>query len=159
LTRDGQPGAQAVLEDLFWQGGLVKRDRIRALGLSILAMEGAPETDHFWIADTYQNMYCGSDAELRQKGEAFADFWRLKFGRLGEAARDRTSLSIGHRLSAIRTCSNGELVPARTRPSASPTTPAGAPPLPPGATPAPNSGSDGHPGGFMLRETGTETRR
>jgi TPR repeat protein len=159
LTRGGHPGAQALLADLFWQGELVKRDRVRALGLSILAMEQAPETDHFWIADTYQNIYCGSDAEMRQKGEAFANFWRGRFGRLGEAARDRTSLSVGHRLSAIRTCGNGDPVPTRTRPIDPPppvsvTTPTGAPPLPPAVTPSPNGGADGRTSTFTLREAG-----
>jgi TPR repeat protein len=163
LTQDGHPGAQAVLADLFWRGELVARDPVRALGLILLSVEQAPETDQFWIAQTYQNIYCGSDAATRLKAEAFASFWRPRFGRIAGATRDSTGIHSGPTLSATRTCGDGEVVPPRALPQVDRTTgqpdssvrAGSAPPL---AT-APQNVTGARPGRFMLRETGAESPR
>lgn len=153
LTRDGHPGAQAVLADLFWRGELVARDPVRALGLVILSVEQAPETDQFWIAEVYQNVYCGTDAATHRKAEEFANAWRPKFGRIGVGGpqRDGTGVRSGPTLSAIRTCSDGERVPARTLPQVDRLSA----PRPAIVAPDTNSGRNT----FMLRETGTEAPR
>lgn len=163
LTQDGHPGAQAVLADLFWRGELVARDPVRALGLILLSVEQAPETDQFWIAQTYQNIYCGSDAGTRLRAEDFANFWRPRFGRIAGATRDSTGVYSGPTLSAIRKCSNGELLPPRALPQGDRTT--GQPDTSvrtgsaPSLAPAPQDATRARPGRFMLRETGAESPR
>lgn len=127
LSQKGHVGAQAFLADLYWRGKDMERDPVRALALITVALQHAPATERVWIADIYQNIFCGTGEGVRKQATGLVADWRDHFSRKPEHGRDSGLGSLGG--EAVRTCKDGS-------PVAAPVVSAQAePPQPPLATP------------------------
>jgi hypothetical protein len=110
LVQGGHPGAQAFLADQYWRGTHVPKDEARALALAELAVKGAAPTDHLWIDDIYQNIYCGMNEPRRDEARPLVRRWGqfFTFG-AGQRKSDEARAEIG--IVPTRTCADGKLVP------------------------------------------------
>ncbi len=110
LTQQGHAGAQAFLADLYWRGHHVPKDEHRALALISVAVEHAPAHERIWVEDFYQNIFCGSSAALRhQSSGLIATFKKQYAPRAGIDEADRIADASP---LPLRTCGNGEPLPA-----------------------------------------------
>jgi hypothetical protein len=108
LTQRGHASAQAFLADIYFRGGIMERDPVRALALAAVSLENAPPRDRIWIEDAYQRIYCGSAETVRKQGRTLVVEWRTRYGR-------KPPVSVRQGLTAIdlspdRVCQNGEPV-------------------------------------------------
>ncbi len=107
LTREGHPGAQAYLADLYWRGRFVAQDSHRALALVKMALENAPVQERVWIEDIYQNIYCGASQGVRKQAAGTVATWRKIFPRPAVSPEELAAA----RLPVMeRFCKGGEMV-------------------------------------------------
>ncbi|MEN2494646.1 MAG: hypothetical protein TECD_00550 [Hyphomicrobiaceae bacterium hypho_1] len=108
LAQKGHARAQAFLADLNWRGKYTKRNPIRALVLIELALENAAHEDRVWIEDIYQNIFCGSGEETKNKVSKVVEVWRSKFS----PAVQKKQFDILSPLGFVpkRTCADGRSV-------------------------------------------------
>jgi uncharacterized protein len=143
LSQEGHAAAQAVLADLLARGKYVSQDHARALGLIKIAVEHASASDRLWIEDIYQNIYCGSNKDVREKSKGLVTTWKKLFAQPRSAVEQPMGLGKRGDTMPTRVCSNGErldLQPQstdanRATPPANGTLPASS--LMPSSTPAP----------------------
>lgn len=107
LSQKGHAGAQAFLADLYWRGGQMERDPVRALVLSAVSVSNAPLNERVWIEDIYQNIFCGATLETRARAASMVDDWSARYVRKAEES-ERFSAAVD--LSPGRTCGDGEPV-------------------------------------------------
>lgn len=108
LSERGHAGAQAFLADLLWHGKYMKPDKPRALALISVAIDNSPLYERLWIEDIYQNIFCTSDEEIRQKAKNVLLKWGARYDRKPEE-RDVSGVSF-LRANPMRSCQNGETV-------------------------------------------------
>lgn len=109
LSQTGHPGAQAFLADLYWRGRLVPRDQHQALALISLAVENAPAHERIWIEHTYQTIYCGMSADVRQQSEGLVASFRHRYApRPGTEPQE----SYGDSRVPVRACADGTPLPS-----------------------------------------------
>jgi TPR repeat protein len=120
-TEKRHPSAQALLAYLMWRGEhepLVRKDPQRALALVTVAAENAAAADRVWIEDYYQEIYCGVSSASRKKIDGMITSFRQQYGQPSGSRpldrRDRSALG-GLPVEAVRTCADGERVPAVKR--------------------------------------------
>ena len=107
LAKEGHAGAQAVLADLLSRGRHMKQDQTQALGLIKVAVENASPSDRIWIEDIYQQIYCGSPKDAREKSKGLVATWRKMFAQPRPSVEQ--PMGLGKRdLAPTRVCSNGE---------------------------------------------------
>jgi TPR repeat protein len=108
LVQGGHAGAQAFLADQYWRGQIVDKDDARALALAELAVRGAAPTDHLWVDDIYQNIYCGMNEPRRKEARPLVQRWGQFFD-FGRAFRrpDQDRVDI----VPTRTCADGKPIP------------------------------------------------
>lgn len=108
LSKEGHPGAQAVLADLLARGKFIKQDHAQALGLIKVAVENAGASERIWIEDIYQNIFCASPKDARERSKSLVATWRKMFA--APRASVEQPMGLGRRgdITATRVCSNGE---------------------------------------------------
>lgn len=107
LAKEGHPGAQAYLADLYWRGRNVPKDEHRALALVKLALRNAPVHERVWIEDIYQNIYCGASQGVRKQAEGTVANWRKVLPRPSAPTEELASAKVP---SMERFCKGGEVV-------------------------------------------------
>lgn len=121
LAREGHAGASAMFADILWRGSrvfwagdpVIRRDRVSAYYYARIAVENAPYSERVWIEDTYQRIYCGVSASVRDVATERVASWR-KFNATPQAQAESLD-PIGRLLpSAERTCGDGEPVDFRS---------------------------------------------
>jgi TPR repeat protein len=118
LTKEGHPGAQAYLADLYWRGRYVEQDSLRAMALVKIAIENAPAQERVWIEDIYQNIYCGAPASVRKQADSTVAAWRKVFARPPVSPEERAA--VAHMPTMARFCKGGEVVDLGTAMKTSP---------------------------------------
>jgi TPR repeat protein len=114
LAKEYHPGAQAVLADLMMRGKYVPQDRAQALALIKMAVENATSSERIWIEDIYQNIYCGSTADVREKSKTFVADWRKRFSQPRSVVEQPLGLGRRPELGMpARVCANGERLETR----------------------------------------------
>ena len=117
LVEHGHAPAQGYLADLYWTGTHVRADKVRALALIKMAETNASMSDHLWIEDNYQTIYCSTPAADRTKAAALTDVFRKTFGRSLSAGRNpmmqlggapQMALGGNRQPAAGRRCANNE---------------------------------------------------
>lgn len=108
LSKEGHPGAQAVLADLLARGRYIKQDHAQALGLIKVAVENAGASERIWIEDIYQNIYCGSPKDAREASKGLVATWRKMFAAPRTSVEQPMGLGKRSDITATRVCSNGE---------------------------------------------------
>ncbi len=108
LSKESHPGAQAVFADLMARGKYVKQDHAQALGLIKMAVENATPSDRIWIEDIYQNIFCSSPKDAREKSKGLVATWRKMFAAPRPSVEQPMGLGRRGDVSATRVCSNGE---------------------------------------------------
>ncbi len=108
LSKESHAGAQAVFADLMARGKYVKQDHAQALGLIKMATENATPSDRIWIEDIYQNIFCSSPKDAREKSKGLVANWRKVFS--APRASIEQPMGPGRRGDGAptRVCSNGE---------------------------------------------------
>ncbi len=108
LAKEGHPGAQAVLADLMARGKYIKQDHAQALGLIKMAVESASSSDRIWIEDIYQNIFCSSPKDAREKSKGLVATWRKMFAVPRQSVEQPMGLGRRGDAAPTRVCSNGE---------------------------------------------------
>jgi hypothetical protein len=132
LVKEGHPGAQAVMAELLSKGRYVTANPGEALALVTMAVENAAPSDRIWIEDIYQQIYCASPREVRERATAVSLTWRRSFARPRSPIVQPMALARRDDMSAARVCSNGERLDI-ARPASTPTSANGGPVMPPSA--------------------------
>lgn len=125
LVKEGHPGAQAVMAELLSRGRHVTANPGEALALVTMAVENASPSDRIWIEDIYQQIYCASPPEVRERATAVSTNWRRSFARPRSPIEQPLALVRRDDMTAARVCSNGERLEF-ARPAASTPASAGA---------------------------------
>ena len=116
LSKKGHAGAQAFLADLYWRGKFVEQDKVKAFALIRVAVANAPQTERLWIEDIYQNIFCGAGEGIRKQADGLVGSYFDRYGR--KPAANERSPGLGPlNAEPVRTCENGEAVPAPIAPS------------------------------------------
>ncbi len=114
LSKENHPGAQATLADLMARGKYVPLDHAQALALIKMAVDNATPSDRLWIEHIYQNIFCGSSADVREKSKSFVADWRKAFAQprasVEQPAGQRSALGM-----PARVCANGERIDLNRR--------------------------------------------
>ncbi len=108
LAQESHSGAQAVLADLLARGKYIKQDQTRAFGLIKIAVEHASSSDRIWIEDIYQNIFCGSSKDVREKSKGLVATWRKMFAQPRSNVEQPMGLGRRGDGAPTRICSNGE---------------------------------------------------
>jgi uncharacterized protein len=108
LSKEGHPGAQAVFADLMARGRHVKQDHTQALSLIKMAAENASPAERIWIEDIYQQIYCGSTKDVREKSKGLVATWRKLFAQPRQSVEQPMGLGRRGDATLARVCSNGE---------------------------------------------------
>lgn len=108
LVRENHAGAQATFAEMLARGRYVKQDQAQALGLIRLAVENAAPSDRIWIDDIYQQLFCGSSAEAREKSNGLVAAWRKLFTQPRSTVEQPMALGRRPDGTPTRVCSNGE---------------------------------------------------
>lgn len=132
LVKEGHPGAQAVMSELLSRGRYVTANPGEALALVTMAVENASPSDRIWIEDIYQQIYCASPADVRERATAVSMSWRRSFARPRSPIEQPMALGRRDDMTAARVCSNGERLDL-ARPASTPTSANGLPVTPPTA--------------------------
>jgi hypothetical protein len=87
----------------------VPRDPVRALALVSIASSNAPAEERVWIDDTYQNIFCASNAADRLRASKLVADARKASGRRRGSSDRRAGLD-DLLAQPLRTCADGEKV-------------------------------------------------
>jgi uncharacterized protein len=90
------------------RGRYLRQDQTQALGLIKMAVENAAPQDRIWIEDIYQNIYCNSNKDVREKSKGLVANWKKMFAQPRTAVEQ--PMGLGRRADTMptRVCSNGE---------------------------------------------------
>jgi uncharacterized protein len=121
LSKEGHAGAQAVLADLMARGKYLKQDHAQALGLIKMAVENATPSDRIWVEDIYQNIFCSSPKDAREKSKGLVATWRKMFAAPRAIVEQPMGLGKRGDGTPTRVCSNGERLDLPQQQSATPT--------------------------------------
>ena len=111
LARDKQhAGAQAYLAKLYWHGEVLARDPERALEWVSRAVILAPEQDRFGIEEIYQEIYCGSPPDRRERSRQVVMAGQKRLAQSMESlallapGTQRPQIAVESWRSTVRTC-------------------------------------------------------
>lgn len=110
LSREGHPGAQAVLADLLAKGRFVPPNLGEALALVTMAVENAAPSERLWIEDIFQRVYCAANPQVRQRSAAVSNTWRKSFSAPRSPIEQPMALGRRVELAPARVCADGEQI-------------------------------------------------
>ena len=110
LANRAHAGAQATLADLYWRGKYVRRDQFKALLLITHARRNAPPHELIWIDELYQEMYCGTASEPRERVQSEVAGWLDQADRSREGEGRATLDNLDWLEGPRRACSDGQPV-------------------------------------------------